>query len=82
MRIDTAKLVDFENSVRVLILQAERTLPKQDYLSFVESVGEQLDKTQRCLHVGKTRDGYVSAECQQPKGHEGKHGGMGCEWVS
>lgn len=82
MRIDTAKLVDFENSVLLLILQAERALPKADYQALTESIGEQIKKTQRCLHIGKTRDGYVSAECQQPKGHDGKHGGMGCEWTS
>lgn len=24
--------------------------------------------------------GAISTVCQQPKGHSGKHGGMGCEW--
>lgn len=33
-----------------------------------------------CGAIGKTRDGIVDAVCQQPKGHTGYHGGMGCEW--
>lgn len=33
-----------------------------------------------CGAVGGTRDGRITAVCQQPRGHTGKHGGMGCEW--
>ncbi len=33
-----------------------------------------------CGAVGGTRDGRVTSVCQLPKGHAGKHGGMGCEW--
>ena len=33
-----------------------------------------------CGHVGTTRCGKVTAVCQLPRGHSGKHGGMGCEW--
>jgi hypothetical protein len=33
-----------------------------------------------CGDAGKTRDGSASAVCQLPLGHEGNHGGMGCEW--
>lgn len=33
-----------------------------------------------CGHIGGDDTGAITTVCQQPKGHAGKHGGMGCEW--
>lgn len=33
-----------------------------------------------CGHIGGDTSGAISTVCQQPKGHAGKHAGMGCEW--
>lgn len=33
-----------------------------------------------CGHIGGDASGAIATVCQQPKGHTGKHGGMGCEW--